>query len=120
MTLDLSNTTVTILLQGSKPSGSMTVSLLSKYNNQYLLDGEDSRLPITPVEWNTNWWKGTFTFGTSDYTDKDIAGYYDFELYEDATLVLTKLCKVINSWKGTQNTYHVGDNESNEQYIMYK
>ena len=120
MTLDLSNSTVNFFLQDSKPEGDLYVKLKSHYNNKYLLDGATDELAVTPIEWYTNWWKGSFTFATADYTDKDIAGFYDFELYADDVLVLTKLTKVINSWKGDQNIYYTGSNENNEQYIMFK
>ena len=121
MTLDLSNTFITFYLQGNKPEGSLTVALKSKYNNKYLIDGDTQYLVVTPIEWYTNWWKAQFTFATADYRAKDIAGYYNFELYDSTeTLLLTKLVKVVNSWKGSQNTYHVGDNDNTEQYIMYK
>jgi len=120
MTLDLSNPFITFYLQDSKPAGTLLVALKSHYNNKYLMDGNTQYLTVTPVEWYTNWWKAQFTFATADYRDKDIAGFYDFELYANDVLVLTKLTKVINSWKGNQNTYYTGSNENNEQYIMFK
>jgi hypothetical protein len=119
MTIDLSNSVVYFYLLGEKPSGSLYVSLKSKYNNKYLTDGSSTQLEVTPVEWYTNWWKGSFEFQSSSYENIDIAGYYDFELYTSNSLSSTKLVKVVNNWDNIKDTFYTGSNENNEQIIYY-
>ena len=120
MTLDLSNSFITFYLQGEKPSGALSVALKSHYSNEYLMDGDTQYLVVTPVEWYANWWKAQFTFATADYRDKDIAGFYNFELYANDVLVLTKLTKVINNNGISPNTTFASNDENNEQVIYYR
>lgn len=102
--------------------------LKSRYDNEYILNGADLWLtndfiPLSLDAETDRWVRYTWLFTNPDLQNKDIGGYYIAEFARDATRIpqLNPLVKVNNLFTTTNdNVVHISDNESNEQYTLFR
>ena len=132
MLIDLSNTTGLIYFQGTKLSETYAyMKLYSKYNNKYILNGENISganpyFPLVTGPSNPNWYGLSWSFTNTDLQAEDVGGYYNIEIYNDADVIILpiQLTKVTNGFefRGQPTTTVAFDssNETNEQYTFFR
>lgn len=105
--------------------------LKSKYDNEYILNGEDVYLtepyfPLAIVTNNDRYQQFTWTYTNTKLQTDDIGGYYEIIFQKDSLPIpqLQRLVKVKNAFVNDgiteDTTVHISDNEQNEQYTLFR